>query len=470
MQFTDTLFLFLFLPTLLTVFYICPPKGRNIILILFSLFFYACGSPEFLGLLCISLIIDVALGSMIIRLRGSGKGKIGALLLLIVGILYNVGILGYYKYAAFFLDNVNRILGTGFSAKTVLLPLGLSFYTFKAISYLADAYTGKITDIRPLQAVNYLSFFGQMQSGPIAGYETFCHNVPQKLSAFSDGAVRFMIGFSKKMLLSNVLVHITTEIFENTAALSTSLAWVGAVSFSLQLYYDFSGYSDMAVGICNLLGYECPENFNFPYATKSVAEFWRRWHMTLGAFFRNYVYIPMGGSRAGVFRLYLNLFVVWFLTGIWHGASWKFVLWGMGYFVLIAFEKTFRLPERLPNRALKTLYRVLALLLINFQWVLFRSVNLRSGLTYIKIMCIPTFDKPSDFRALFLLKDYGMFLLLAALLAVPVVPRLEQLCAKKAFTKVLFDILYVAVIAGAFIIALSFVISGQNSPFLYANF
>lgn len=322
------------------------------------------------------------------------------------------------------------------------------------------------------QSVMYLSFFGQVQSGPISRYELFDSEKYSPKSNLHDGIVRFMIGFSKKVILADVLSNVTIEVFDRTYAVSPSLVWLGAICYSLQLFYDFSGYSDMAIGIGNMLGYECPENFVYPYMTKSVAEFWRRWHISLGSWFRDYVYIPMGGSRVGKWRLYFNLLTVWILTGIWHGAGWNFIIWGFGYFVLIAFEKTMKLPERLPNCWWKWGYRILTLLFINFQWVLFRCDGMAKGILYIKTMF--GFVQEDVFipstRAAFLLKDYVFFIIIALIFSIPVVKFLENLCKKNVKSAVIYEILSSIFIVTAFIVALSFIVSGQNSPFLYGNF
>ena len=469
MQYTDLLFLFVFLPSLLAAYYICNPKYRNIILIMFSLVFYSCGAPRYMGLLYISLVIDAGLGCLIVKAKAIKRARGVVRFLLGVGIVYNLGILVYYKYFNFIVANTNNFFGTDFSARDILLPMGLSFYSFRAISYLVDSYSGKISKADPVVAVTYLSFFGQIQSGPIARYDTFCVLQKKTYPCFSDGVVRFMIGFSKKVLIADVLNNITTEVFDSTTAPGFSLAWLGAICYSLQLYYDFSGYSDMAIGICNMLGYDCPKNFDHPYMTGSIAEFWRRWHITLGAWFRDYVYIPLGGSRVNKPRLYFNLFVVWILTGIWHGAGWNFIVWGLGYFILISIEQTWGWPEKIKNKLLRNFYRVFVLLIINFQWVLFRSADLQQGVDFIKSMCNIEFGGVMT-RAVFLLRDYLAFIILALIFVFPISEILEKLSEKRKCSNAIYHIFYFFVVTGGFIIALSFVVSGQNNPFLYIGF
>ncbi len=479
MSFTDLLFIFTFLPVALLLYYAVPgsrvPAGREWILLAVSLVFYACGSPRYLVLLVISLMINVVIAR---RIQGAAGRSVGRFFL-IAGIIFNVGLLGYYKYFDFSISISNRLFGTAFTARNLLLPLGLSFYTFKAISLFADLYRGNAKECSARTMALYLSFFGQISSGPIARIEHFQPAGKRgegkaDLSMLTDGITRFLTGFSKKVLLSNVLSNVVMEIFDQTAALSTSLAWLGAVCFSLQLYYDFSGYSDMAVGVAQMFGYTCPENFNYPYMTRSIAEFWRRWHMTLGSWFRDYIYIPMGGSRVGRLRLYMNLLTVWILTGLWHGANWNFIIWGLGYFAAISLEKAFALPGRFKTQAAKILYRVFALFFIVLEWVMFRVGSFSQGRAYIRTMLIPTSLDIPNARAAFLLGDYKWVLAAAVLFAVPVVPFLREKCREgKGVFKGTFPIYQAVSAAGlllCFAAALSLVISGQNNPFLYANF
>lgn len=266
--------------------------------------------------------------------------------------MLNVGILFYYKYYDFTIENINQVFHTEFGAKNLLLPMGNSFFVFKSISLLVDVYKGTVQlEKNPVCSALYLSFFGQIVSGPICRYNDFYQNwKADGLAGFSEGGYRFVRGFIKKVLIANMLSPVANEIF-NMDMMQTSapLLWLGAICYSLQLYYDFSGYSDMAIGIGQVYGIHCMENFNYPYATKFVSEFWRRWHISLGAWFKDYIYIPLGGSRVGIkTRLFFNLLVVWIATGIWHGANWTFIFWGLAYFLAIAFEKV-NIPDEFPS-------------------------------------------------------------------------------------------------------------------------
>lgn len=291
---------------------------------------------------------------------------------------------------------------------------------------------------------------------------------------FSNGVYRFLIGFNKKILLANILSKITDEVFAAPfESYSISYAWLGSVCYSLQLFFDFAGYSDMAVGISEMFGYRCMENFNYPYMTESVSEFWRRWHISLSQWFRDYIYIPLGGSRnnARKYRVYFNLFVVWILTGIWHGAAWSFILWGLGYWVFISLERFFRLPDRLQKRKIaKTVYRILVLVFINCQWVLFRSVNIITGLRFMKRLFICESNPLAVQRAQFLFKDYFVFIISAVILCFPIVPWIEKKLESKKRFHMLYEAVLMVVVGMLFICAISYLVSGQNNPFAYANF
>lgn len=468
MQFTELNFLFIFLPILLVIYYFTKEEFREIILLAMSFVFYACGSPAYITYFFMSLIVNSFLSLVIINLIENDKHLI-AKILLIIGIIFDIGPLVFYKYINFIIESSNHFFNTDWNLKSIIIPLGISFYTFKAIALLVDSYKGKVGNSSIITVISYLSLFAQIQSGPISRYSEYKKR-DYSLNKVTAGTVRFMIGFSKKVLLADVLSNITTEIFDNTIYYSTALVWLGSICYSLQLYYDFSGYSDMAIGICNILGIDCCENFNYPYATSSVSEFWRRWHISLSSWFRDYIYIPMGGSRVGKFRLYINLFAVWFLTGLWHGAGWNFIVWGIGYFALISFEKATNIPQRFTNKIHKAIYRVFAIVFINFQWVLFRSQTLVNGLKFIKRMCIITNNNISTQRALFLFNDYKFFIIIAIIFATPISNFVKKKTFVKEISQYIYNVLSAIFILATFTIALSFVISGQNSPFLYGNF
>lgn len=465
------LFLFVFLPASLVLYYIVNDKAKEYILLFLSIVFYALGSIQYVGLFIASIAITVLIGRLISRT----EKKPVKMVLLIFGILINLGILVFYKYSDFIGIKLNNILSTEYQVKGLLLPLGISFYTFKAISYLVDVYTKKAElEANPIHDALYMSFFAQIQSGPLNRYNDMKHiDKDGMYKLFVDGVYRFIIGFNKKIIIANILSNITSEVFStSTDSLSTSYAWLGSICFSLQLFFDFSGYSDMAIGISAMFGYKCRENFNYPYITESVSKFWRRWHISLSEWFRDYVYIPLGGSKTKAkWRVYFNLLVVWVLTGLWHGASGKYILWGLGYFVAIAFERLTNIPDRFKTRAGKVIYRLFSLIYINFLWVIFNAESSLYALRFIKCMLfICPKNVLYDRRALFLIREYWSVILIAIVLCIPIVPKIEEVVKKHKATSIIYEIIKTIVILGAFYISVSFVVAGQNNPFAYANF
>ena len=476
MSINGILFLFCFLPIALLLYYIADNKIKEYVLLFISLFFYALGSLEYIFLFLCSIIVNIFLGRSI-HVSTSKKMR---RLLLVGGIVFNSGILIYYKYSDFIINNINKVTGSNHSFLQLALPLGISFFTFKAISYLTDIYNDKaVLSDNPIHDALYLSFFAQIQSGPLTRYNDMIFptelkgNKSARTNSFSDGVFRFLIGFNKKVLLANVLSKISTEVFsapiENCTA---SYVWLGSICYSLQLFFDFAGYSDMAIGLSEMFGYKCIENFYYPYLTESVSKFWRRWHISLSEWLRDYIYIPLGGSRStNKLLVYRNLFVVWLLTGIWHGASWNFIFWGLGYFVLISFERITKLPERFKYKISRSIYRVFTLIFINCQWVVFRSPTLKSGLKFIKVMFFgKDNDGTANMRTIFLLKEYSVFILAAVILCFPVVKWIGGKIENKKRMSVVYETFIALAVLGLFICALSFVVANKNNPFAYANF
>lgn len=458
-------FIFLFLPLSLAIYYVCGKKAKEYILLAISLAFYALFSLKYIALFIAEIILTVTIGRLINRNKNNPAGKA----LLITGIALNTALLAFFKY----FNSAVGIFASGEDIPSIALPLGISFFTFKAISYLTDVYKGNAAlSSNPVRDALYLSFFPQVQAGPITRYSGLTHFEKINGKVITDGMFRFLIGFCKKILISNVLSKITVEVFAAPLeSFSMSYAWLGSVCFSLQLLFDFAGYSDMAIGISQMFGYHCMENFDYPYMTESVSKFWRRWHISLGQWFRDYIYIPMGGSRTKYkWRVYFNLLVVWILTGIWHGSSWNFVIWGLGYFVAISFERLTGLPDRFRHNWAKTIYRIISLLFINFQWVLFNSNNILSGLGFIKRMVICPQNDLADLRTLFLLRNYGLFILIAVILCFPLVPWLDKKLKNRKAAHNIFKAVITVIVIFAFVWSLSFVFAGLNNPFAYGNF
>lgn len=382
MLFSSMTFIWIFLPILLILYFLSKEKYRNYILLLFSLIFYSWGEPKYIILMVLSIIINYIVGLSIDKLKNKAKKKT----ILTIGIIVDLGLLGYFKYFNFFIYNINKILPNNvFLIKNIALPIGISFYTFQIISYIIDLYKEKIKVQKNIfKLALYISFFPQLIAGPIVRYCDINEQLDDRIvtkEKFAHGIKRFVYGLSKKVIISNTLAIVADSTFDVLASeLSTSIAWLGAICYMLQIYYDFSGYSDMAIGLGKMFGFEFIENFNYPYISKSITEFWRRWHISLSTWFKEYVYIPLGGNRKGTFRTYINLSIVFLITGIWHGAAWNFIIWGIynGFFILverIGFKKYLDRHKILGN--LYTLFIVL------IGWVIFRANGLKNGIKYI---------------------------------------------------------------------------------------
>lgn len=395
MVFADLIFLYLFLPANLILYYISKDRAyRNTVLVLFSLFFYAWGEPIWITLLLFSATVDYIHGLIIEQLRGT----IGAKLAVASSLVINLGLLATFKYSGLIVQTVNDLLGTAFTTPSFALPIGISFYTFQTISYTIDVYRG---DAQPqhdfLKFLLFVSLYHQLVAGPIVRYGEICERIEDRTENWKDvsnGVNRFLIGLTKKTLVANTAGKIAEPyLYGSVPSLPVMGAWFGVILFSIQLYYDFSGYSDMAIGLGMMFGFRHPENFRYPYISRSATEFWRRWHVSLGRFFRDYLYIPLGGNRK---RLVFNLLITWLATGLWHGASWNFILWGGYYGVLILLERLFllKLLDKLP-RFVSHLYFVVIML---FGWVLFCFTDLSTCFTYMGRMiglgAAPLFDMP----------------------------------------------------------------------------
>ncbi len=467
MAFSNAIFLFVFLPITLLIYYVSQKEYRNFILLAASLIFYACGEPRIVFLMLVSIICNYFFALAIER--GSRKK-----LLLTASIIYNLGILFVFKYLGFTMSLFNFLFRLDIPVLEIALPIGISFYTFQTMSYVIDVYYKRVRAERNILNLGlYISLFPQLVAGPIVRYHSIEKQIRERtLSAelFSAGAKRFMCGFCKKVILANNLANAAEYFFGRPSTDNTVAgAWMGAVSFSLQIYYDFSGYSDMAIGLGKMLGFEFEENFNYPYISKSITEFWRRWHISLSRWFRDYVYIPLGGSRTSVPRHVLNMAVVWILTGFWHGANYTFIVWGFMYFAALTAEKYLIRPGRWKNRVLAGIYRVLVLLYVNFGWILFNSESVRAGIRYCLSMTGIHYGNPLiDLETIRMFREYGSFLLLGILFAAPVAPWLSgKMKGKLAFVgKYIQPLLY----AVGFLWAVSYLILGAHNPFVYFNF
>lgn len=385
MVFSSTIFLCVYLPLVLLGYYICPKKGRNLFLLIVSLVFYAWGEPKYVFLMIFSILVNYIFGRLMDKNRGRQKRM---KLLLVLSVVIDLGLLSVFKYTDFIITNVNAIFGSSFDLLNIALPIGISFYTFQAMSYTIDVYRNDVRVQKNLIDFGmYITMFPQLIAGPIVRYADVQDQLAERsvtTADFSEGVMRFVVGLGKKVLLANQMGAVWSDIYALGGDVSALMAWTGAIAYTFQIYFDFSGYSDMAIGLGRMFGFKFPENFRYPYQSVSITDFWRRWHITLSTWFKEYLYIPLGGNRRGLARQALNLLIVWSLTGFWHGAGWNFVMWGLYYFVILFIEKLFLLKalDKLP----KFFRHVYALLLIIIGWVIFASDDVSVLLPYLGSM------------------------------------------------------------------------------------
>ncbi len=385
MVFSSTIFLCVYLPLVLLGYYICPKKGRNLFLLIVSLVFYAWGEPKYVFLMIFSILVNYIFGRLMDKHR---ENKKRLKLMLVLSVVIDLGLLSVFKYTDFIITNVNAIFGSSFDLLNIALPIGISFYTFQAMSYTIDVYRNDVRVQKNLIDFGmYITMFPQLIAGPIVRYADVQDQLAERsvtTADFSEGVMRFVVGLGKKVLLANQMGAVWSDIYALGGDVSALMAWTGAIAYTFQIYFDFSGYSDMAIGLGRMFGFKFPENFRYPYQSVSITDFWRRWHITLSTWFKEYLYIPLGGNRRGLARQALNLLIVWSLTGFWHGAGWNFVMWGLYYFVILFIEKLFLLKalEKLP----KFFRHVYALLLIIIGWVIFASDDVSVLLPYLGSM------------------------------------------------------------------------------------
>lgn len=474
MVFSSTLFTFGFLPIVVLLYYLSKDQYRNYILLAASLLFYSYGEPGFIIIMLLSIFANYFFARGI----GSARSKSLRRVLLAAALIENLGILYIFKYLDFSIAVFNRAFRTEIALFGITLPIGISFFTFQTISYIVDVYRKRVEPQKNIFYVMlYISFFPQLIAGPIVRYSTIADQIEQRttsLEKFGEGARRFMLGFCKKVILANNLALVAEIPFSagaDVTACSAALLWLGSVSYTLQIFYDFSGYSDMAIGLGKMFGFEFEENFNYPYISKSVTEFWRRWHISLGQWFRDYVYIPLGGSRTGVIRHILNLLLVWALTGLWHGANDTFIAWGLGYFILLVIEKYIIKPETRKWKPLRILWQIVTLACVNFGWVMFNASGIKFGIKYCLGM-LGFFGNGFTITAqvTHLCREYGFYIIAGILFATPVTKWLRRKAEKAVWIKkaevIVFPLGYLLL----FLWAVSFLILGAHNPFIYFNF
>lgn len=464
MVFSDSVFLFMFLPLTLAVYYAVPFAFKNTVLFLTGLLFYAWGEPVYVLIMLLSAAIDYCAGRLMDRFDSNKNIRKATLL---VSVVMNLSLLGIFKYGSFFIGSVNGIFGSAIPDPGLPLPIGISFFTFQSMSYTIDLYRRNIKVQKNfIDFAAFVTMFPQIVAGPIVRYEDVsaqlaCRRID--LRSMSDGITRFVCGMCKKVLIANSIGALWTDVkAQDYASMPAATAWLGIAAFTLQIYFDFSGYSDMAIGLGKMLGFDFPENFRYPYNSKSIAEFWRRWHITLGDWFKSYVYFPLGGSRGSTAATIRNTLIVWLLTGLWHGASWNFILWGLYYGVLIILEKFVfrRLLERTPS----ALRHILTMLAVVFGWVIFEITSPASELEFVKAMLGFGGSFANSFT-LNALHNYAVTFIAAIAISTGIPLKIcKKLPEKRADTLSL-----VGEAAGMTACIACLVDSGYN-PFLYFNF
>lgn len=477
MVFSNLVFLFVFLPIVLIVYFIVPKVFKNIILLIVSLFFYAWGEPVYVFLMIFSIIINYIFGLLIEHSREKlGLKKT----YLVISVLANLAILGYYKYSTFLVENINAVFGLDIVMDPLTLPIGISFFTFQAMSYVIDVYRKDAEVQRNVfDLALYISLFPQLVAGPIVRYNTIADQIKSRIhnmELFSDGVRQFIIGLAKKVIIANPLGSIADTIFATSPEnMSVTTAWIGIIAYSLQIYFDFSGYSDMAIGLGKMFGFKFLENFNYPYIAKSISEFWRRWHISLSSWFRDYIYIPLGGNRQGEWKTYRNLLIVWTATGFWHGASWTFMAWGFYYGIIISIERLGF--GKVLARLWSPLQHIYVLILVMIGWVFFRADSFTYSTEFIQTMLGLNGTALFDNTSILYIHDNTYLLVLAMVFSLPIYPwfikKMDNLLEAGKYTASISIIRYLAgpiVYFSLLLLVTMFLVNSTYNPFIYFRF
>ena len=458
MVFSSILFIFRFLPIAMGIYFLTPKKLKNLSLLILSLIFYSWGEPRYFLLMIASIFVDYFIS---INIEKNNKNKKIKILLLAISIIFNVGILFFFKYINFFIENINSIFNMSLNNVKITLPLGISFYTFQTMSYTIDVFLGKVKAEKNI--INFGAFvclFPQLIAGPIVKYIDISKELKNRdinLDEIQEGIRLFILGLGSKVLIANNIGSLWNEVetmgFNN---ISTILAWMGIIAFSLQIYFDFNGYSLMAIGLGKILGFNFPNNFNYPYESRSITEFWRRWHITLGQWFKQYVYIPLGGNRLGRARTYFNLFIVWFLTGFWHGASYNFILWGLYFFILICIEKNGLLNLLNKHKLISHIYTIFFILV---GWILFAVIDLNQIINFFKKMFI--FNAGNEW--IYYLRNYIITYNIAIIFSTSFLKKIYNKFVKS-------NIVDTIILITIFLLSIAYLVDSSYNPFLYFRF
>ena len=458
MVFSSILFIFRFLPIALGIYFLTPKKYKNFVLLVLSLIFYSWGEAKYFLIMAASIFVDFYISRGIEKNRNNKSKKVT---LLCISIAFNLGMLFFFKYFNFFIENINTLFNISLDYVKITLPLGISFYTFQTMSYTIDVFLGKVkAENNIINFGTFVSLFPQLIAGPIVKYTDINEEIKERTinsDKIEEGIEDFILGLGRKVLIANNIGMLWTEIESiGFGTLSTPLAWMAVVAFAFQIYFDFSGYSLMAIGLGKMLGFTFPQNFNYPYISRSITEFWRRWHITLGSWFREYVYIPLGGNRVKKGRLFLNLFIVWFLTGFWHGASYNFILWGLYFFVLISIEKM-GLSKILDKY--KVFSHIYSIFFILLGWSLFAVIDLDN----LKILWGRMFSINGGVDWLYYIRNYGITLIIAGVFSTPIIANLYRKIVKN-------KIINTVVMITIFLISVAYLVDATYNPFLYFRF
>ena len=468
MVFSSILFLFYFLPVVLLLYFVTPRQYRNITLLISSLLFYSWGEPRYILIMLFSSVVDYTCGRNI-YLNKEKNNNSQAKFWLLVSVFVNLGMLGFFKYSNFLIFNFNYLFNSSFSLLNITLPIGISFYTFQTMSYTIDVYREKTKVQNSLISfATYVTLFPQLIAGPIVRYKTVAKELDNRIESFDlfgEGVKRFIIGLGKKVLLANSIGLLWENISViNLNSLPTLTAWLGILAFAFQIYFDFSGYSDMAIGLGKMFGFNFLENFNYPYTSLSITDFWRRWHISLGTWFKEYVYIPLGGNRVSFIKNIRNILVVWLLTGIWHGASWNFLIWGLYFGIILIIEKLFlgKYLEVLP----KPLRRIYTLSLVLISWVIFSFDSLSYGLGYLKILFNPFINGLFNLDSLYYLYTNIILLIILVIGSSPLPKKLWEKFNLNNKHMILENILLILCL----LLTISNLVDQTYNPFLYFRF
>ena len=453
------MFIFRFMPIAFLIYYLTPKRAKNFVLLILSLFFYAWGEVRYVPIMLVSIVTDYVAGQMIKRSNGRKWIRNSALAF---SLTVNLGMLFFFKYTNFFIDNINALAGTSIpNLLNLTLPLGISFYTFQTLSYTLDVYMGKVeAEDNIINFGTFVVLFPQLIAGPIVKYTDINRELKERkidLAQIQEGIKIFIFGLGKKVLIANNIGALWTQVEAmDFGSISTPLAWMGVIAFSLQIYFDFSGYSLMAVGLGKMLGFNFPQNFNFPYISRSITEFWRRWHITLSSWFKEYVYIPLGGNRVSSPRRYFNIFVVWLATGFWHGASWNFILWGLFFFVFLVIEKAFLLKKLEKYRVFSHVY---VLFLLVLSWALFAVTDMSKLSELYKTM----FSFTGGIDWIYYLRNYIITFIVACILSTPLIEKIYNKVSK-------IKIVDYIILASIFLMSVAYLVDATYNPFLYFRF